>query len=122
MEAGEPTRDESIPTGNLDQSKISVVEGRTGEDASGPVLLLRPDVATVRLKPDESRRCLLLCRPESMWKELVSMVLTFHPPVKELQAIRTSQLLGEELSLKFEEPEDIEEDEYPIETVMQATE
>src|ERR1035437_5285303 len=55
-----------------------------------------------------------------MWKELESMVLTFDPPVKELQAIRTSQLLGEELSLKFEEPEDIEEDEYPIETVMQA--
>src|ERR1035437_1546762 len=121
MEAGEATRDESIPTGNLDQSKITVVEGRTGEVASGPVLLLRPDVATVRLKPDESRLCLLLCRPESMWKELESMVLTFDPPVKELQAIRTSQLLGEELSLKFEEPEEIEEDEYPIETVLQAT-
>ena len=120
-EAGEATRDENVATGSLEQSKTVVLEGHTGEVTSGPVLLLRPDVAAFRLKPNESRRCLLHCRPESMWKDLQTMVLTFNPPVKELQAVRTSQLPGEELTLKFEEPEDIEDDEYPIETILQAT-
>jgi hypothetical protein len=49
------------------------------------------------------------------------MLVTFEPPVKELQATRMSQMQGEEVNLKFEAPEDIDEDEYPIETTMQAT-
>ncbi len=49
------------------------------------------------------------------------MALTFDPPVKELQATRTSQLIGEEVTLKFAEPEDLEEDEYPIETMLRST-
>ena len=49
------------------------------------------------------------------------MALTVNPPVKELQLTRTSQLSGEEVTLKFLEPEDFDEDEYPIETLLRAT-
>jgi hypothetical protein len=120
VEAGEATRDGAILAGSLMQSQTAVQDGHVGEAASDPVLLLQPDVTTVRLQPDDSRRMEIHCRPNSMWNDLESMLLTFDPPVKELQVSRTSQLIGEEVVLKFEEPDSIDEDEYPIETTMQA--
>jgi hypothetical protein len=120
FEAGAATRDENIPAGSLTQSETVVRDDYAGEVAGDPVLLLQPDVATIRLQPDDSRRLVIHCRPDSMWRDLESMLLTFEPPVKELQASRTSQLTGEEVALRFEEPESIDDDEYPIETTMQA--
>lgn len=46
-----------------------------------------------------------------------SHVVTFDPPVKELQVVRTSQLGGEDVALTFVEPEDFDDDEDPIETM-----
>jgi hypothetical protein len=40
--------------------------------------------------------------------------------VKELQVTRSAQLTGEEVALKFAEPDDFDEDEYPIETTLRA--
>src|SRR6202008_5001376 len=34
---------------------------------------------------------------------------------------RTSQIAGEEVTLQFVQPEDFDEDEYPIETVLRCT-
>ena len=49
------------------------------------------------------------------------MGITFDPPVKELQVTRSAQLDGEELTLRFDEPEDFDDDEYPIETTIRAS-
>jgi len=121
IQPGESTRDESILSGSLEQTETVVVQGSSGEITTDPVIVLQPDLATVRLQPDEARRIAIQCRPETMWKNLETMVLTFEPPIKELVAVRTSQLTGEELNLKFESSEDVDEDEFPIETVLQAT-
>jgi hypothetical protein len=91
-----------------------------GAAASEPVLILRPDIATIRLKPNDVRRFLIYPRPENAWKTLESLALTLDPPIKELQVARIAQLSGEEVALKFVEPEDIDEDEYPIETVLRS--
>jgi hypothetical protein len=119
---GDTSREEGI-AGTLSQTQTVVVETTLpqGIAASEPVLAMRPDIATIRLKPNDSRRCLIYPKPESAWKSLESMALTFDPPVKEMQVARTSQLTGEEVSLKFVEPEDFDEDEYPIETVLRST-
>jgi hypothetical protein len=89
--------------------------------ATEPVLAIKPDITTIRLKPNDLRRCLIYTKPESAWKALESMAVTLDPPVKELQVMRTSQLTGEEVSFKFVEPDDFEEDEYPIETLFRST-
>src|SRR5262249_37606385 len=100
-----------------------VVKGDSsvGVPAPDPVLNLRPDVATIRLKPNDARRYIIHPTPEDLWTVRESMALTFDPPVKELQVTRISQLSGEEVTLQFVEPEGLIEDEYPIETVMRAT-
>lgn len=121
-QAGETSREEGL-VGPLTQTQDVVVESNSsiGVLSSEPVLAIRPDIATIRLKPNDPRRCLIYPKPESAWKTLESMALTFDPPVKELQATRTSQLTGEEISLTFVEPDDFGEDEYPIETTLRST-
>jgi len=121
-EGGEATRAEGAG-GTLPQTQDVVIPGDSsvGLPASDPVLNLRPDVATIRLKPNDPRRYLIHPVPDDLWKLLESMALTFDPPVKELEVTRTSQPTGEEVALKFVQPEDMIEDEYPIETVMRAT-
>jgi hypothetical protein len=49
------------------------------------------------------------------------MIVTFDPPLKELQVTRTSQISGEDVELRFVAPEDFDDDEYPIDTVLHAT-
>ncbi len=92
-----------------------------GVAASEPTLSLRPDVTTIRLKPNDARRYFVFANPESAWKTVESMAVTLDPPVKELQITRTTQIAGEEVTLQFVQPEEFDEDEYPIETVLRGT-
>jgi hypothetical protein len=119
---GEVTRDDET-SGTLMQSQDVVIEGDSsvGVLAAEPVLLVRPDVATIRLKPNERRRFVVYPRPESVWKAVASHVVTIDPPVKELQVTRTSQMSGEEVALTFVESVDFDDDEYPIETTLRST-
>jgi hypothetical protein len=121
-QGGDASRAESV-NGNLTQTKDIVIEAdqSIGVAASEPTLHLRPDVVTIRLKPNDARRYLISPKPETAWNTLESMALTLDPPIKELQLTRTSQITGEEVTLKFVEPEDFDEDEYPIETVLRST-
>jgi hypothetical protein len=122
FQGGSESRDESSH-GDLLQTQdvVQSSDTPTGQLASEPVLIMKPDLAILRLKPDESRRVTILSNPEDAWKDLKSMSLTFDPPIKELQVTRTSQLRGEAVSLTFVEPDDFEEDEYPIETTVRST-
>lgn len=122
VQPGEASRQDG-ESGSLLQSQAVVVEGDSslGVLASDPVLQLRPDVATIRLKPNDARKWLIHTRPESSWQALESHSLTLDPPLKEMLVTRTSQALGEEVSLMFVQPEDFDDDEYPIETVLRST-
>src|SRR6202021_643245 len=110
-------------TGGLEQTLDVVIEAdpSVGVTASSATLSLKPDVATIRLEPTDGGRFLILPKPEGAWGALESMALTLDPPVKELQVTRTTQSTGEEVSLKFDEPEDFDKDEYPIETMLRST-
>ena len=121
-QGGEASRSE-VGSGTLTQTEHVVVKTDTavGAPATEPTLSLRPDVTTIRLKPNDARRYLIFANPEESWKTLESMAVTLDPPVKEFQITRTSQIAGEEVTLQFVQPEDFDEDEYPIETVLRCT-
>lgn len=121
-EAGEASRDEKA-LGALMQARDVVTESEPlgGMPAGEPILLIRPDVATIRLRPNEDRQFSICPRPEDAWKVVETHVVTFDPPIKELRVTRTSQLAGEQVALTFVEPEDFDDDEYPIETTFRST-
>lgn len=120
MEGGESARQEGVQ-GKLVQTQDVISEGETGTVGLEPILQIRPDVATIRLKPNELRRFVIQTRPEAEWKSVEAIGITFDPPVKELQVTRRSQVAGEELALLFDEVPDFDQDEYPIETTMRAS-
>ncbi len=121
-QAGGASRQEGMP-GAITQTQDVVIESEAPAGAAGsePVLLMRPDIATIRLKPNEPRRFLVHARPDDVWSSVETMALTFDPPVKELQVARTTQLGGEEVALTFVEPDDMDDDEYPVETMLRST-
>lgn len=122
VQTGAESRQQGEP-GALSQTENVVMTGANdlGAPSIEPVLNIRPDIATIRLKPNMARRVTIYSTPDTAWKLLETMVVTFDPPIKELQVTRTSQISGEDVELKFVEPEDFDDDEYPIDTVLRAT-
>jgi hypothetical protein len=121
MQPGETSRDEGAQGSLVQTRDIVIVEDPSvGTSAADPILRLQPDIATIRLKPNERRRVLVHAIPEVSWKTIESLVVSPDPPVKELRVARISQLVGEHVELTFVEPEDFDDDEYPIETVLKC--
>jgi hypothetical protein len=81
---------------------------------------MRPDVSTIRLRPDETRRVTVSSKPEACWSDLENLTIAFDPPITELRASHMMQITGAEVSLTFDEPADFDEDEYPIDTTLRA--
>jgi hypothetical protein len=104
----------------INQPVVGESENPNEPSTAYPILKMNPDIATIRIKPDEERRFMLSPVPESSWKSVETLTVTVDPPIKELQISRTTQAIGEEVKLLFVEPEDFEEDEYPIETTFRA--
>jgi len=119
-QAGDSSRQEGTG-GPLSQTTGIVRKSEAGPAASEPVLRFSPDVATIRLKPDERRQFAIFSQPEPLWKNLESHDVRFEPPLKELEVTRKSQLLGEEIGLTFIEPKEFDDDAYPIETSLRST-
>jgi hypothetical protein len=121
-QGGEANRSQPGAGALAQTEEVVVTAGPSvGTASTEPTLSLRPDVTTVRLKPNDARRYLVYANPEDTWKTLESLAVTLDPPVKELQVTRTSQIAGEEITLEFLQPEDFDEDEYPIESVLRCT-
>lgn len=119
---GATSRTDGMP-GSLVQSQPVIIdtEENISALASDPVLQLRPDVVTARLRPNETRKFVIHSRPDTAWSSLETLAVTFDPPVKEMIVTRTSQTIGEELALRFVEPDDFDDDEYPIATTLCCT-
>jgi hypothetical protein len=118
---GAESRDEDS-TGGLEQSTKLVVDGdkSLGESASHPLLVMRPDMTTIRLKPNEVRHVAFDARPHDQWSNVSRFALTLTPPVKELEIRHETQPDCATVDLKFVPGADFDEDEYPIETTLRA--
>jgi hypothetical protein len=104
--------------GVLDTTKEVVVEEypEVGDKGDEPVLVVNPEVCTVRLRPNETRRLTLTSQPISEWRNLESIDLEVDPTVEELSVVQNALSLSATIDLKFDQPENWDEDEYPIET------
>jgi hypothetical protein len=121
-QSGDSSRQEGAPGALvLTQDVVTEDAPTVGTLGSEPVLQLRPDISTIRLKPNEERRVTIAAKPDSAWKALNGMTLTFDPPVKELQVVRKPQLAGEDVAFTFAESEEFDHDEYPIVTTLRVT-
>lgn len=106
--------------GSLDTSREAIVEDDpdVGKKGYEPVLIVIPETYTVRLRPNETRRLTLTSQPVSEWRNYESMDLKIEPEVEELSVIQNILSQGATIDLRFGEPENFDEDEYPVETTF----
>lgn len=103
--------------GSLDSSEKVVVkeDPEEGEKGNEPVLILIPDSYTIRLRPDDTKQLTLTSQPLSDWRNFESLDLKVEPEIKELSVIQNTLSQGATIDLKYNEPENWDNDEYPIE-------
>ena len=118
---GTEARDEGTG-GRLAQTQAVVTEADAGigSPAEDPVLVMRPDMMTVRLKPNETRRVSFRSKPDEAWGKLERFTLAVMPPVKELQVKQETQINCATVDLTFDVPDDFDDDEYPIMSTLKA--
>lgn len=93
----------------------------TGEPGELPVLVADPDSHIVRLHPDEERSITVRAEPAEHWEHLESKEVKVVPNIPELQ-IEVSETSGAAvLKLRFNEPGDMDDGDYPIKASMVFT-
>lgn len=119
-QSGAAAREESVG-GSLTQTVRLVVEGddTVGEAADGPILVLSPDLAVLRLKPGEQRELALELQPAG-GEPLEKIQVTTNPPIPELSISLQKGEQAATFSMCFDEPDEFDEDQYPIHATLKA--
>jgi hypothetical protein len=105
-----------------DKRNIVVIEPQVaGTPASGPYLLASPAAAVIRLHPSEPTALMVMTTPPTAWKELGPLHIRVAPTVDGLTVEPLRESDRAKINLRFEEPEDWEDDQYPVEAMLRVT-
>ncbi len=89
-----------------------------GEAADLPVLVTNPNMVAVRMHPDESVRLCVLSEPAGDWTSLQDFTARLQPEVAGLALVTERGTNRAQLVLRFTEPDDMDQDEYPVNTEL----
>ncbi|WP_242101568.1 hypothetical protein [Lysobacter sp. M2-1] len=119
FQAGASTREDAAG-GALPQAIHMVVEGiaDVGEAAEGPFLAISPDLSTLRLKAGDRRDLRFELKPDTAALEKIQV--TTNPLVPELEVAIHKEACAAEVGLTFVEPEDLDEDQFPIHATLKV--
>jgi hypothetical protein len=85
-----------------------------------PYLVASHATGVVRLHPDESTTVKVTSAPADQWNKVGPPQVLVTPPVDGLKADVNRDGSGLSIELQFEEPEDWEDDQYPVETMLRV--
>ncbi len=91
-----------------------------GATGVGPVLVTVPEVALIRVKPNERRVVVLQTEPLGEWPNVERVLAQTEPKIDELSLSVTQGRTKGTLSLLFNEPADAESEDYPISTTLRV--
>jgi hypothetical protein len=93
----------------------------TGEPAEPPVLIAQPVSHVVRMYPDEERTITVRAMPTEEWSNLESKEVKIVPSVPDLK-VEVGETSGSAvLKLRFCEPDDMDDGDYPIKSKLVFT-
>jgi hypothetical protein len=106
----------------LDQPTHVVVGPQAaGTPATGPYLVGTPSANVVRLHPGEPVTLTVTSTPPSAWTDVGQVQVDVAPAIDGVDVQPERTHAGLKVGLRFHEPEDWEEDQYPIETMLRVT-
>lgn len=91
-----------------------------GKAAELPVLISDPPTASVRLTPDSTMSVTVISEPATEWANLLDFTARLDPEVPGLALQSERDAERARLTLTFNEPEDMDEDEYPLNSKLTA--
>jgi hypothetical protein len=93
----------------------------TGTETLGPYLVGIPSGAALRLHPDERAKLRVESLPATAWADVGQLHVEIKPAVDNL-LVQTSRNESRAIvEMEFEEPDDWEDDSYPVETSIRIT-
>jgi hypothetical protein len=107
--------------GSVHPNYVVVEPQAAGEPTSGPYLVVTPAANTIRLHPTEEVTLTLGIVPKESWKDVGPVQIEVVPAVEGLQVRPERTEVSVEVALRFDEPEEWEDDQYPIEAVLRVT-
>src|SRR6266508_409900 len=102
-------------------SQVIVGPQDTGAPASGPYLTASPAVAVIRLHPSEPMILKVVTAPTPAWNDLGQLQIQIAPTIDGLGLEPTRGVDSAIIKMHFEEPDDWEDDQYPVEAVLRIT-
>lgn len=103
--------------------KIDTVVGPqdTGIETAGPYLIGSPAGAVLRLHPDIPATLKIEAYPASAWPDVGQLHVEIKPAVEGLEVQVARDDSRASVAMNFEEPDDWEDDSYPLETSIRIT-
>jgi hypothetical protein len=107
--------------GTVQPNYVVVGPQAEGDPASGPYLVVAPSSNTIRLHPGEPVTLTVGLTPKEAWKDLGPVHVEVTPPIDGLRVRPERTEASVTVGLCFDEPEDWEDDHYPVEAVLRVT-
>ncbi len=105
-----------------DKPNYVIVEPQdTGTLASGPYLIASPAAAVIRLHPSEPITLIVKTAPPSAWNDLGQLQGQIAPTIDGLGIEPMREGDRATIKMHFDEPDDWEDDQYPVEAVLRVT-
>jgi hypothetical protein len=106
---------------NITNGEVVVMaQPGAGQAAELPVLVADPPTASVRLTPGATATFCAMAEPASEWARLQDFTARIEPAIQGLTLSFERGTDRAQLTLTFTEPEDMDEDEYPLSTTLTA--
>lgn len=100
---------------------VTLLPPDIGQASEYPVLTSQPAASIIRLRPNTPREIAVKAIPSGHWAAISQLVVEADANVPELKIEHKRLEDHGSLTLKFSEPEDFENDEYPVRAVIVVT-
>jgi hypothetical protein len=91
-----------------------------GEVATLPVLVTEPRMVSVRLQDGQTKEVLVTSSPRDDWPKVEELTVKLDPEHNGLALVTARESGGVRLTVSFNEPADMDSEEYPLNTYLLA--
>ncbi len=104
----------------VSESLVALLNPDEGKPSDYPVLVSTPDTTSLWLKPGTERTLTVTAQPVNAWPALASIAHALDSKVPELHIAEDRSASALVLKLRFDPPNDFDEDEYPVRTTLRV--
>ena len=99
---------------------VSLLSPAKGSASDYPVLVSRPNVSSLQLRPDQEKLIVISSIPMNAWPALASVTHVLDPKIPGLHVAESRTTESVSLTLRFRQPPDWDTEDYPVRTNLRV--